>query len=620
MSAPRPDVAPPRPWAFPVPAEHLLGNGVRVLAHDLPGQYVTVAARRRADRAVRRAARQGGCGGHDRAAARRGHRRPRPEEFAELMERHGMVLGAGVSDGGLLVDVDVPLRHLATAAACSPRRWPSRSSPRTRCAASGATGSPRSSRSAASSAHRAAKELARTLWDPADRASRPTGGTPETVAGLTRDDLVEFHATALGPAGATRRRRRRPHRRRRPRGARVHGRHVVGAAAPPGRRRRSPPCPRPTRPGSSSSTARDRCRPRSSSAGPAPTAPRPHGWAPHPVISFVLGGSPSARVDAVLREEKGYTYGIRIARSGPRVAGGSFVTSGSVRSEVTGEAVEILLGILDGAREGFTDAELRAGVDYVGKTAPGRYATADAVADETAALALERLPLDFTTRNLRAVAALRREDLDAAYRRVATGEWTVVARRRRRDGRARPRGPRRRAGGHGCPLSTAARARSSRRRPSAGSSSSRRAVPSSPSSSTRRADGSPDHERGGSTRARRGPPPARRVLRGRAAGLRPPAAPGGHRLPAPGLGGARHRALGHDDDVRRASPPGSACRPGRRGRRRRQRRQPVPIVLPCHRVDRRRRHPHRVRRRPGAQGAAAAPRGRATEADQGSLF
>ena len=47
-------------------------------------------------------------------------------------------------------------------------------------------------------------------------------------------------------------------------------------------------------------------------------------------------------------------------------------------------------------------------------TAPGRYATADAVADETAALALEGLPLDFTTRNLRAVA-----DLDA--RATSTG-------------------------------------------------------------------------------------------------------------------------------------------------------------------------------------------------------
>ena len=47
-------------------------------------------------------------------------------------------------------------------------------------------------------------------------------------------------------------------------------------------------------------------------------------------------------------------------------------------------------------------------------------------AEATAALALERLPLDFTTRTLRALPELTRNDLDAAYRRVATGEWTVV--------------------------------------------------------------------------------------------------------------------------------------------------------------------------------------------------
>ena len=40
MSASRPEVTPPQPWTFPVPVEHLLDNGVRVLAHDLPGQYV----------------------------------------------------------------------------------------------------------------------------------------------------------------------------------------------------------------------------------------------------------------------------------------------------------------------------------------------------------------------------------------------------------------------------------------------------------------------------------------------------------------------------------------------------------------------------------------------------
>jgi predicted Zn-dependent peptidase len=143
------------------------------------------------------------------------------------------------------------------------------------------------------------------------------------------------------------------------------------------------------------------------------------------VIAFVLGGSPTARVDALLREEKGYTYGIRTSFR-PRVAGGSFVAQGSVRSEVTGEATGLLLGILDGARDGFTDDELRWGTDYVGRTAPGRYATADAIADESAGLAMEGLPVDFTTQNLRAVAALTREELDDAYRRTATGEWSVV--------------------------------------------------------------------------------------------------------------------------------------------------------------------------------------------------
>ena len=158
---------------------------------------------------------------------------------------------------------------------------------------------------------------------------------------------------------------------------------------------------------------------------PGPDRSTPHGWAPHPVLSFVLGGSPSARVDAVLREQKGYTYGIRSAFR-PRVAGGSFVTSGSVRADATGDALRLLVDILDGARDGFTEAELRSGADFIAKTAPGRYATADAVADESVALALEGLAPDFTTTNLAAVRSLTLEDLDAAYRRVVTGEWSIV--------------------------------------------------------------------------------------------------------------------------------------------------------------------------------------------------
>ncbi|MFQ6170020.1 M16 family metallopeptidase [Oryzobacter sp. R7] len=421
---PRPEVAPPGPWAFPAPEEHVLSNGVRVLVHDLPGQYVLSL---RVVVPISLAAEPAGLEGIASMTSRlldEGTSRHEAEEFAELMERHGMVLGAGVSDGGLLVDVDVPQRHLATASALVTEALADAVFPEAEVRRILRNRLAEIEQERASSAHRAAREVARTLWAPGERAALPTGGTPETIGALTREQVLAFHASAVGPEGATvvlagdlg--------------GVDVHGvlESTLGGWHAPGH----VPSPRPTAPRPADDRARVVVVDRPGSvqteiavAVPGPDRSTPHGWAPHPVLSFVLGGSPSARIDAVLREEKGYTYGIRSSFR-PRVAGGSFVTSGSVRSEVTGDAVEILLGILDRARDGFTDAELRTGVDYVAKTAPGRYATADAVADESAALALEGLPTDFSTRTLRDVAALDLDALDAAYRRVATGGWSVV--------------------------------------------------------------------------------------------------------------------------------------------------------------------------------------------------
>ena len=93
-----------------------MGNGVRVLAHDLPGQYV-LSLRVVVPTAL--SAEPPGKEGIAAMTARlldEGTSAHDAEAFAELMERHGMVLGPGVSDGGLLVDVDVPKRHLETAA------------------------------------------------------------------------------------------------------------------------------------------------------------------------------------------------------------------------------------------------------------------------------------------------------------------------------------------------------------------------------------------------------------------------------------------------------------------------------------------------------------------------
>lgn len=420
----RPVVGPPVPWAFPAPEEHALPNGARLLLHDLPGQYVLSL---RIVVPAPLAAEPKGLEGVSAMTARlldEGTRDHGPEELAELLERHGTALGAGVSDGGLLVDVDVPQRHLATAAdlvrsALAHPVFPEaevRRVLRTRLA--------EIEQERASAGRRGARELAATMWDPGDRAALPGAGTATSIGGLTREDLVAHHARAVGPQGATF----------------VLAGDLSGVPAlevvtstlgaweaPEHVPARPPVAPVPAadrvrvvvvdRPGSVQSEILV--------GTPGPDRSTPHGWAPHPVLSFLVGGSPSARLDAVLREEKGWTYGFRSAFR-PRVAGGSFVASGSVRTEVTGEATRTALDLLDGARDGFTADELRAGVDFVAKTAPGRYATADAVADETAALALEGLPLTFTTENLDAVRALTLEDLDAAYRRTVTGEWTVV--------------------------------------------------------------------------------------------------------------------------------------------------------------------------------------------------
>ncbi len=424
-TAPRPSVAPPEPWAFPLPAEHRTANGLRVLLYDVPGQYVLSV---RVVIPVCLADEPRHLEGITAMTGRlldEGTARHTAEEFADLLERGGIALASGVVEGGLSADLDVPQRFLPTALdlihqALAEPVFPDeevRRILRSRLA--------EIEQERASAPHRAARQLVATLFDAEDRASRPTAGSAETIAAITREDLLDWHAVAVGPADAT---------------VVIAGdldgvdaRALVDATlgtwhAPRHRAPRGPVAPVSAadrgrvvivdRPGSVQSEI--------SVGRPGPDRHVATGWAPHPVLAFVLGGSPGARIDAVLREEKGYTYGMRSSFR-PRVAGGTFVATGSVRAEVTAEALQLLLDILEGARGGFTDEEARAGVDYIEKTAPGRYATADAVADEAAGLALERLPLDFTTENLRAVAALTAADLDAAYAALTgSGEWTVV--------------------------------------------------------------------------------------------------------------------------------------------------------------------------------------------------
>jgi predicted Zn-dependent peptidase len=141
---------------------------------------------------------------------------------------------------------------------------------------------------------------------------------------------------------------------------------------------------------------------------------------------MVLGGSPHARIDRVLREERGYTYGVR-AGFRPRSVGGLTVVGGSVRADATVDALAELMEILRTPGADLTEREVREAADFVAMTAPGRYDTADAVADELVSLVADGLPLDSVTRTLEQLADLTTERVAAAWDEVRRGPgWTVV--------------------------------------------------------------------------------------------------------------------------------------------------------------------------------------------------
>ena len=419
----RPEVSAPEPWSFPEPQRSGLANGLGVVSYDIPGQYVIslrLAVPMPLDREPRD---REGIATIMARTLDEGTARHTAEEFAELLERKGIALGAGVSESGLIVELDVSKRYLSEALDLLSQAVREPAFPANEVSRHVKTRLAEIDQERAQPGQRAALEFISTYFDGAERASRPSAGTKSTISAITPQDLAAFHAANVVPSGAT---------------VAVAGdlsdldvvsevERALGSWS-----------------GAAAEVAESREAARAADAArivfldrpdsvqtefyvgcPGPDRFVERGWAAYQVLGFVVGGSPSARVDAVLREDKGFTYGIRSGFR-PRRHGGVFLTSGSVRADSTVEALRLLLEILDKAREGFTEVETQAGVDFIGRTAPGRFATADTVANEAAGLSLEGLTTEFTTENLRGLADVDAEALTKAYGRYVTGEWTVV--------------------------------------------------------------------------------------------------------------------------------------------------------------------------------------------------
>ncbi|MGI8456577.1 MAG: M16 family metallopeptidase [Propionibacteriaceae bacterium] len=404
-----PELGPPGSWSFPTPRHARLDNGIDVVVHQLPGQYVITAhlivdtplnAEPRALEGVAticaRALDEGSVA-HPGA------------EFAELLETEGASFGVDVSLAGFQTILDVPVTRLEPALHLFAEAMTRPAFARGDVDRHVQLRLAQIEQARANSAQTAAIAFRNAVFAPEGRAARMTGGEAETVAEVDAAAVRTFYDQAIGPRGTTLVLAGDFPTDPVPAAAAALGRwtndaqqtvaYVPPAAA--GRRARII-----DRPGSVQSDLRlggfgiDRADPR---------------WADLTVASYAMGGAFLSRLNAVLREERGYTYGVQL-QSTPQRSGGSFAVQGSFRSEVTVAALQEALQLLrvDGCP--FTEVEVQQAQTYFAGVSPLRYATADGVADQAATQRLLRLPEDYVDANLAALDAVTPESATAAYR------------------------------------------------------------------------------------------------------------------------------------------------------------------------------------------------------------
>jgi zinc protease len=416
----RPAIAPAVVWTFPTPTRVRLSNGIELMIFELPGQHVISA---HLVLAVPLNAEGRDIEGVATICARtldEGTLRHGGDEFAELLETEGAGFGVDLSLSGLQAVLDVPASHLDRALELFAEAVTEPSLADRDVNRHVQLRLAEIEQAQANSSHIASIAFRAAIFEESRRAARMNGGEPETVRQVTPDAVGAFHHDHFGPAGTT---------------LILAGdfaddpvavaerslgswrnddqRRVVAEDPAPGSRRMVLL----DRPGAVQADVRlggfgiDRLDPR---------------WAATSVASYAMGGAFLSRLQAVLREEKGYTYGVRM-NFGPLRTGGSFAVQGSFRTEVVVEALAITRELIEVDQTPFTRQEVDDAVAFFTGVSPLRYATADGVADQAATQTLAGLPDDYVDRSLALLRSVTPETATEAYRSIVhPDELTLV--------------------------------------------------------------------------------------------------------------------------------------------------------------------------------------------------
>lgn len=420
--APRPELSPPPDWTFPAPEEHTLPNGLRVLVHHLPGQHVATAALvldlplDAEPRALE------GIATITARALDDGTVRHPGTSYADALHQEGAVLSMSVTQAGLQIFADSPTSrlHRVLPLFAEALMAPALEDADVYRHVQLRLGQIDQVLSRQTSL--APLMMRHVLFDESARAARLSGGEPSTLEAITPDDVRAFHAEHFVPSRSTL---------------------VLGGDFSPG----SPMglVERVLGPWEGSgSTPPAHHRP--ATTGPATLVVDQPGavqvtfamggpgvdrlsaqWPALRLATHAMGGAFWSRLNRVLREDRGYTYGISMGLTPFRVGGLHQITA-STRPEVAGDAIAETISIARLAEEAITDQEVVDSQTYTHGVTPLSFATAMGVVDRTSANVLNGLPLTYVNDFQDLVRRVDAEAATRAYRDVVRpDEWVVVA-------------------------------------------------------------------------------------------------------------------------------------------------------------------------------------------------
>jgi zinc protease len=145
------------------------------------------------------------------------------------------------------------------------------------------------------------------------------------------------------------------------------------------------------------------------------------------VLNTVLGGAFTSRLNLNLREENGFTYGVR-SRFLLRREAGPWCVSAAVGTDVTADAVrEALSEITTLVAEGPTEEEVSAARDYLAGVFPLQLETTGQIASQIAEMLIYDLPDDYYADYRDRIRGVTLEEAGEAARQcIRPDEMTVV--------------------------------------------------------------------------------------------------------------------------------------------------------------------------------------------------